>query len=163
MAQSFHSVFLLSSYATTLDLWLSLKAQCKTHLLCEAFLDIPAGFSRLPCSLSSPGPLLALFHAFNTCSLPLPNPAAWLVLIHPLLSPGWPPPGSTSCAQWSSDCGRRQTSAGLPEPCVTYYGTLDHVCNLSRPQLPCLKIRNKDSACAESCKDKIRSKQNERK
>lgn len=39
MAQLFLSIFLLSSYAETLDPWSCLKAQCKTHL-CEAFFDV---------------------------------------------------------------------------------------------------------------------------
>lgn len=35
----FLSIFLLSSYAETLDPWLCLKAQCQTHL-CEAFSEV---------------------------------------------------------------------------------------------------------------------------
>lgn len=106
-------------------------------------------------------PFACFFPCLQYVQPPIAQPSSvWLVLIHPLLSPGWPPPGSTSCTQWSSDCGRRQTGAGLPGPSVAYSGTLGYVRNLSRPQLPCLKIRSKDSSYPESCKDEIRNKQN---
>ena len=39
LGPDFLCFFLLSSYSETLGPWLALKAQCKAHLLCEAFLD----------------------------------------------------------------------------------------------------------------------------
>lgn len=103
----------------------------------EALLDIPAGFSRVPCSLSPPSPSLAFLHASHC-----PPQLCLARSYSPSAPPRLPPPGSTSGAQRSSDCGRRQTGAGLSGPAVTCHGTLGYVCSLCRPQHPCLKIRN---------------------
>lgn len=140
------SIFLLSSYAATLGRGSPSKRNAKLTSSVKPSLTFQLdslGFH----VLSLLQALHLLFSMPPIRAPPIAQPSfAWLVLIPPPLRPGWPPPGSTSCAQWSSDCGRRQTRTGLPAPSVTCYGTLGYVRSRSRPQLPCLKIRNKDSS-----------------
>lgn len=127
MAQLPLSVSLLSSYARTLGPWLSFKAQCKTRLLCEAFLDRSSCSEKhwiLQCAMFalSSVPFSPCLHYVQP---PSTQPSSvWLVFSLPAGSAqARPPPGSASRTQWSSDSGRRQTRAGLPVPSVTYCGT----------------------------------------
>lgn len=151
MVQFFLSIFLLSSYAETLDPWLCLKAQCKIHL-CEAFSDV----CHVPSLLHA---LHSLFSVPAICAASHHPTQLFLAIPY---SPSGPAQAGLLQEVLLTHCDPQTLARGRPK--LDYQFFLLHTVgswavwfNLSGPPLPCPKIGNKKSFCPESCcQDEIR-------